>query len=190
MDDVRRLIGGRAPKGEHPTLAAELVTWLIHQEGHRNIAALPAHTMLIDVAGRSNRTIEELIREDWLRTSDNERGRFTMQPLGSQGRARILADYLDRTAPGRPGGGESPGARWEGRAEANRLAVREVEMIKLWIDSLEDFKVADETAARSRQDELILEIRRRVQQIWGMSPDEVGTSADFLRSLEHPIGIV
>jgi hypothetical protein len=186
-EDALELLAGRPPKGAHGTMAAELATWMVQQEGHRNIAALPTHAMAIDLVARRQISVNDLVESQLIpQASPKERGRIPMQPKGSQKRARDLVDYLNRHEPSAPAGEASRVAPFGGRAGANRLAMREIEILKLWVASLEGFDVSDSEAAKSKEDMLILEIRRRIQKIYGVAPGDAGTitEAAFLASLK------
>jgi hypothetical protein len=186
-EDAVGMLAGQPTKITNGDMPAELATWLVQQEGHRNIAALPTHAMALDLVARRQVTVNDLVETQLIPgVSPKEKGRIPMQPKGSQKRARDLADYLNRHEPAAPVGAESKVGPFGGRAGANRLAMREIEILKLWIASFENFDISDSAAAKSKEEMLILEVRRRVQQIYGIEPNEAGTMSEavFLDSLK------
>lgn len=191
LQDVIRLLRGGGARGAHRQLAYQLKTWIIQQETHRNIASFATHAMIIDMLSRGTMTVEDAVAEDWVRdrranpltgkrSRQNSLGFFAMQPRGSQNRARILSRYLDASV-GQEASGGAPLGRFTGFAEANRLALREIETLRRWLDSLESLKVEDPAGALSKQDQLILEVRRRILELHSANP--IASDDEFLASL-------
>ncbi|NGO13562.1 DUF4157 domain-containing protein [Streptomyces sp. HC44] len=195
--NVLRFARGRKPVGSHLDLSWQLYVWLIQQESHRNIGALATHAMVLDMMNRKKMTPEEASAERWHADAvDPEpadralpgvadkayEGYWAMQPKGSESRARNLPLYLDDTLPARV----NEPKRWDNLPELNRLAAREIKAIQLWVNSLSDFKVASSGAAETEEDRLILEIRRRVLAIYGIS---ASGGKEFLESLMEELNL-
>ncbi|WP_067069803.1 eCIS core domain-containing protein [Carbonactinospora thermoautotrophica] len=166
-EDALGLLAGRTPRGPHPRLAAEANTWVIHQEGHRNIGALATHAMALDMAVRGEATLQEAV------------DRAPMSPGGAPQEARHLTRYLNESRQGQV----NTSRKWVLRAD--QLAQRELQMIKLWVESLKDLKIRDSATAQEKERELILEIRRRIHEIYGLREGEAAGADDFLKSLEN-----
>ena len=58
--------------------------------------------------------------------------------------------------------------KWKGFASANSLAFRELEIVRIWVESLADIVVAEDVGQRKRERELILQLRRKICKIYGL----------------------
>ncbi|MEV6424256.1 DUF4157 domain-containing protein [Streptomyces sp. NPDC051662] len=195
--NVLRFARGRKPVGSHLELSWQLYVWLIQQESHRNIGTLATHAMVLDMMNRNKVTAAQAAQARWHAEAIDPQpigralpavanpayeGYWSMQPKGSESRARNLPLYLDDTLPVR----DDQPKRWENLPEINRLAAREIKSIQLWVNSLSDFKVSSNSEAKTKEEQLILEIRRRVLAIYGITAtgDE-----DFLDSLMDELNL-
>ena len=102
-----------------------------------------------------------------------------MRPEGAQAQAENTQRYLNESRRG-----PLPG-RWKGFAAANSLACRELEMVKIWVESLKDLKMRDDLTTKERERQLILEIRERIHKIHGVQPREASSEDAFFRRMER-----
>ncbi|WP_086789163.1 hypothetical protein [Crossiella equi] len=150
---LRAVQGNAEPPGPDDQLVGDLTRWVVEQEAQRNIGALPTHVMALDLAARGEVPFNQAA------------AMMPMHPSGAQEEANQLRDYLRGDGAARVG--------------AQRLAEREITVIRAWVESLKDLKLKDAATAEAKERELILEIRRRIQDILGVKPEEVGSGQEF-----------
>lgn len=165
-EDARNMLAGTAPQGAQPGLAAEVNTWIVHQEGHRNIGALATHAMALDLAANGHMTLEEAV------------DLAPMSPKGAPGEARNLVKYLNNSRMN----SLRPGLKYV--QNANQLATREMAMIRAWVDSLSDLDISEDANPEEKERELILEIRKRIHDMYAVQAGEVPSVQVFLKSLD------
>jgi len=133
-----------------------MASWLVFQEQHRNIAALATNAMALDLAARGHKTPSEAIK---------------MTPMsmeGAQAAADRVRGYLMRGKPlldpNVPADEKSKETRAARKAEL--LIQAEVEIVKLWVESLRELEVIDEGVARHKEQHLLEQIRNRLYDIY------------------------
>jgi hypothetical protein len=164
--DARDMLAGQAPRGANPGLAAEVNTWIVHQEGHRNIGALATHAMALDVAARGAMSLQDAV------------DMAPMSPEGAPAQARGLAKYLNNSR----AQALRPGLKYVQQADG--LAQREMTMIRVWVESLADLKISEKADPKEKEKQLILEIRKRIHKLYALQGGEIPSAAVFLKSLE------
>nr|BFF04374.1 hypothetical protein GCM10020241_60490 [Streptoalloteichus tenebrarius] len=149
------LLRGQVPHGRYAQESAQLATWVVFQESHRNVAAAATHAMALDLVQRQRMSLPEAVR------------RLPMAPPGAQRAADDLHDYLVR--------------RGTLTAKAQTLMRAEVEMIKLWVESLRDLRSLNEGTAEERERALMAQVRERLHRIYAVPADYAAT---------HPLSVL
>jgi len=161
--DALLMFRGGSPRGADPQESAQLVTWLVFQEQHRNVKALATNPMLMDLVDRGLLKASEAVE------------RIPMAPAGAQKSARLGDEYLDRTeaageGPAPPGAAAETG-RTRKQHEADRaqaLLSAEARVVVDWVESLPDFPVPDGNTSQARQRSFFEKLGERMREVFAV----------------------
>ncbi|HEV7975026.1 eCIS core domain-containing protein [Amycolatopsis sp.] len=165
--DALGLLAARAPRGTHPQLAAEVNIWAMHGEGHRNIGALATQAMALDAAARGEMSLQKAVDI------------APMSPGGAPTQSKHAVRYLNEVR-------EKPvrtDRKWV--LQADQLAQREMNMIKVWVESLKDLKIKDAATQKEKETALILEVRKRIHKMYGLKGSDMMGAEDFLKRVDN-----
>ncbi len=162
--DALNLLKGEVPRGPDAESSAQVATWLVFQEQHRNVGALATNAMALDLAARGQLPLHDAI---------------AMMPMsmgGAQAAGDRLHKYLVRGDPLLdPTSGsmttEEAAKEREGVRKAEALMNAEVKIIVLWVESLRDLELLNEGDEKTKEQRLLDQIRDRLYKIYNVPSD-------------------
>jgi len=145
---------GKPPIGPTAGISDELSTWLVHAEGRRNPAALATSALALDSvanspAGHAAPDLAQVSRD------------LPMSPAGAQQSARDLDKALN----------DPKKSLDSAPAKVRNLAQAEINVIKLWVETL-NILTDDDKSAADVQRRLETAIENRLFTIYALTPAE------------------
>ena len=145
FQQIRGLMGGIIPAGDHAGFAKELYVWLVQQEGHRNTGAMVTNALMVDLGARGRVTPVAALALN------------PMKPKGSQGAATELNEVLR-------------GQRVGLTSEAEKLARAEMDIVRAWVTAHGRLATAANSGTEQEfRRKLYLKLFARVCAIYGVT---------------------
>lgn len=151
--ELAKFAAGGRPGGPNSGMVAFLGTLMVVQEGHRNVGAVVTSGMTIQML-QEGRDFKDTLN------------RLPMAMAKAQKGADEVEKYLQRTPEERK--------KREPTRQAKKLINRELNAIKLWVQTLNIY--VDDVSGMTVQQQLEAHIRQRMYQLYGLSQQSAAAS--------------
>ena len=159
--DALNLLKGEIPRGQDGRAAVQVATWVVFQEQHRNVSALTTSAMALDLTARGIISPRLAVKM------------LPMSMKGAQAASNRVDRYLYKGTPilDPNVASMSRKERKKERAAASKadsLMRAEVELVNLWVMSLEGLEFLTDGDAMSKEQHLLDQIRQRLYKIYNV----------------------